>query len=1247
MAPGGGKAASIITKSVERLLDREAVTVTERTVVKDAEKTAARTAEKDAGRAAERTAGRDAGTAAREGTPGRPPADRTVGGDPIDVASGEVLLPQTDAVLPGVLPLVFERIHLSTYRQGRLFGVSWASTLDQHLEVHQDGVWLTLADGTIAAYPLPPTPGTPVAPLNGPVRPLSLGAGGGYTVEDPQRDRFLHFPPPGGAFGARLPIGAISDRSGNRIDFDHDAAGDLVEVRHSGGYRVAVEGDGTGAGRRVTALLLRTGDGDLPLMRYRYDPAGRLTEVINSSGLPLTFTYDAASRMTGWRDRNGNEYRYTYDDRGRAVRGSGTGGFLDTWLQYDENQTVLTDSLGRRTTYRFDERGRIVSERDPLGRVTLSAWDERGNLLTRTDPLGRTFRYRHDEFGDVTGIERPDGTRIRVEYNDHHQPARVSCADGTEWAYEYDTKGRLVAETDPSGATIRYTRDAHGALTGLTDPLGFTTRIENDAAGLPVGITGPSGERTRYQRDALGRLVAHTDAIGGRTRYDWTPEGLPTRRVDPLGLAESWEYDAEGNQTAYTDQLGQVVRTEYGPFDHPLRQVGPDGSTVALTYDTELQIVAVTDPAGARWTYGYDSAGNIVSETDVNGRMLRYSHDAGNQLVTRVNGAGEVTEFQRDLLGRVVAQRSAAGTSTYAYDPNGRMIRATNAHSEVVFERDPLGRVVAETCDGRTVRTDYDPLGRRMRRRTPSGWEAAWAYDPSGRLTALVAGGRRLGFDHDALGRETRRRLGDTVVLDQQYDAAGRLTSQALWGAPTARTGPDARLLQHRTHAYREDGSPTAVNDRRRGQRLAQIDGHRRITSVHGAAGVEQYGYDLAGNVTAATWPGPAAPQDIAAVQGDRVFTGTLLRRAGRTQYQHDQQGRLVVRRQTTLSGGRRDWRYFWDADDRLVALVTPDGAHWRYRYDALGRRIAKERVTADGQTVLERTSFTWDGPVLVEQQRDDTVTTWAHEPGSLVPLLQDVHSSDGTDARFHAIVADLVGAPAELVTPGGDVVSADGGSIWGADTAREAGAGGGVPCPLRFPGQYHDDESGFHYNYHRYYDPETARYISADPIGLAGGPNPHAYVPNPWRWADPFGLAPDYSGLSQEAKQAMNKLENVADDPLGKINRQTDHNHFKAARLESQGVVVARKPVTNVPYSHIHDLQQARNALQNNIIPALDREISRLERRLPDDLTHEALTNLFDQHERANKLFHNVNGFLHGIGYPPSAPMHHWPPGA
>jgi RHS repeat-associated protein len=63
------------------------------------------------------------------------------------------------------------------------------------------------------------------------------------------------------------------------------------------------------------------------------------------------------------------------------------------------------------------------------------------------------------------------------------------------------------------------------------------------------------------------------------------------------------------------------------------------------------------------------------------------------------------------------------------------------------------------------------------------------------------------------------------------------------------------------------------------------------------------------------------------------------------------------------------------------------------------------------------------------------------------------------------------------------------------------------VTNPFRFQGQYFDEETGLHYNRYRYYDPHSGRFVSKDPIGLAGGTNSHAYAPNALQWVDPLGL--------------------------------------------------------------------------------------------------------------------------------------------
>ncbi|GGO43904.1 hypothetical protein GCM10012287_08180 [Streptomyces daqingensis] len=97
------------------------------------------------------------------------------------------------------------------------------------------------------------------------------------------------------------------------------------------------------------------------------------------------------------------------------------------------------------------------------------------------------------------------------------------------------------------------------------------------------------------------------------------------------------------------------------------------------------------------------------------------------------------------------------------------------------------------------------------------------------------------------------------------------------------------------------------------------------------------------------------------------------------------------------------------------------------------------------------------------------------------------------------------MGAPTELLDEGGGIAWRTRSTLWGT-TAWNADAT--AYTPLRFPGQYADPETGLHYNFHRHYDPTTARYLSQDPLGLDPAPNPVTYVHNPHTWADPLGLA-------------------------------------------------------------------------------------------------------------------------------------------
>ncbi|TDC21342.1 hypothetical protein E1265_18275 [Streptomyces sp. 8K308] len=1028
--------------------------------------------------------------------------------DPIDMATGEVVMDAVDVELPGVLPLVVRRHHRSSLREGTWFGPSWASTLDQRLVLDPAGVQFVTADGMILDYPRP-DPEAPVLPVEGPRWELGWNGEPGTPLTVYQRDAglTLHFEPVPGRRGGELPLSAVTDLNGNRITVVYGADGAPSELRHHGGYRLGLS---VSAGRVVEIRLLS--DPDEPtLVRYAYDEAGDLSEVHNSSGLPLLLRYDAHHRVTGWVDRNETWYAYHYDEQGRCVGTTGTDGVLASRVAYDAetHRTVFTDSLGHSTVYEFNDCYQLVTETDPLGHRTHREWDRYDRLLSLSDPLGRVTRFEYDQFGNRVAHVAPDGGRTEVAFNDLGLWTVATDADGATWSREYDERGNLLQITDPAGAVERFDRDARGALTRHVDPVGRVRVFENDAAGLPTRVTDRSGLDVRYERDGFGRVTLVDQAGAASTRLTWSVEGKLVARAVADGPSERWRYDAEGNLVEHVDPAGRRTRHTVGVFDKPVETELPGGARWRHVYDTELRLTSVRNPDGLTWTYDYDAKGRLVAETDFSGRRVGYAYDAAGQRVSQTNGAGQTVHRRYSARGDLVEETTGGSTTIFTYTAAGLMTTAVNPDATLSFRHDAAGRVIEEISDGRATVFGYDAAGRPVYRRTPSGVESRWEWAEHQGPAALHTASRTLRFDY-ADGRQASRQLPGDARIDQRWDQLGQLTEQRIVGPEHAPIG--------RAYAYGPDGGLRALirldGLSKQGPRHLERDPEGRITALHGGEpGDEHYSYDATGNVVA-TGDGPE--------RVEHVIDGVRLRRAGRTSYEHDAQGRVTRKLLRLLSGGTREWRYVWDGADRLTDLIIPDGSHWHYRYDPLGRRVAKQRLAEDG-TVLEETRFVWDGSRMAEQTHtqadspDRCTTTWEWEPGTHRPLAQFEHRSlrdapqDEIDQRFYSIVTDLVGTPTELIDEEGTIAWRNDTKLWGwsSSTTRDDDANSAPNCPLRFPGQYHDAESHLHYNLFRYYDPATGWYWSPDALGLFAANHPYRYVDDPLLLSDPLGLAP------------------------------------------------------------------------------------------------------------------------------------------
>ena len=482
------------------------------------------------------------------------------------------------------------------------------------------------------------------------------------------------------------------------------------------------------------------------------------------------------------------------------------------------------------------------------------------------------------------------------------------------------------------------------------------------------------------------------------------------------------------------------------------------------TATTSPNLVQNVMARGIMEAYGYDVLERRVSVTYPNthpgkDENVTLSYDGcafGKGMLCKVEDESGTTEYSYDAFGNVTSQKhtelGVAYTASYAWDREDRISRLTLPSGRVVdYSRDSIRRIQGIEA-------------------TVNGTKQSIVSNISYRADNLMLGCT----------------YGNGLTDSRGYDLQGGLTSQSLKSADST--------IDQRSYGYDVKSNITSmsVNGQSRSYSYDALD---RLTSESYQPDDDStsYGYDLNHNRTARTeQPGPR--ESYGYLDG----SNRLLRTS-------------AVDQQESLPVPRPDENYEYNDAGRLWRYHEGGKLVTEYIYNAMGQRTRKALYDEEGN-VTGTTIYHWSMGMLVEETTATGELTRSYIIGTgLMPVAQvdarQAAQGDTTESISY-LYADHLQTPRLATSATGSVVWR-----WDGDGFGDVAATGSAEINIRFPGQYHDAESGLHYNHHRYYDPTTGRYLRSDPIGLEGGVNTYGYVhQNPIRYYDPAGLLKVYT---------------------------------------------------------------------------------------------------------------------------------------
>ena len=582
---------------------------------------------------------------------------------------------------------------------------------------------------------------------------------------------------------------------------------------------------------------------------------------------------------------------------------------------------------------------------------------------------------------------------------------------------------------------------------------------ESDELGRVEKISYPDGLYESFFYDGVGNLTNFIDTAGRQTAFTYAPTRYITsaRRVldgfPDQNVVVTAAYDQQFNVLSFTDPLGRNVETyELDVQDRPvtIRNVETQEMTVAWGVAGFVESVARFD--GTEVSFDYDGEG-LLSQVSFPSVTNTYAYYDNRLLKTAENEEGVVSN-QYDAVSRLGMSVSVvpSGTVSYLYCPAGQVAKVTSVAG--------------------VISNAYDAAARVAQISSPEG-EFSHTYNPSNGWLALMIGGVFAGYSYDVVDRLTGiiwRDASNSVLhsFEHGYDDGDMITNVA--------------FANGRSVAYTYDS-------------LYRLTGERQYDATNALLSSVAYQYDLAGNRTAAVVDGVTNAYTLGA--GNRLASWGPNSWAA-----YDAAGNTT----SLYYNASRKLDLQWNDRYQVSAVLTNGTVAETYGYDALGRRV----WVSEG----ELTNYlVYDGVHVIAEVDAGGVLLKSYTWGPGIDNLLAFTDYTGGETNTYYALTDNLGTVHGLAGESGDVIESYRFDAWGRVLGVYDGNGAlidgsAVGNNYLWQGRWHCWDTGLYYFRARWYDPITGRWLSKDPIGIAGGLNQYEFCGNnPVNFRDPLGL--------------------------------------------------------------------------------------------------------------------------------------------